>query len=149
MADHTNAQRLRSWGRSRFESQPAPVAWAGQVLRAAHRYLGDFPEVDDALLLTETQERWPQAREVFDRLRRRGLDQDAPLTAEQTLLFALAELAAKVAHNAAGMPPLFDHDAGWRIGPVAYRLVSATEDPRLQAELTAALGEWPEDIWRR
>ncbi len=146
MADQTSPQRLYSWGRSRFESQSAPVVWSGCVLRAASRNPGDFPEVDDALLLAETEERWPQAREVFDRLRRRSLDQNAPLNEEQALLFTLAELVAKVAHNAAGVRPPFDHDSGWRIGPVAHRLMSATDDPRLQAELTTALGGRPEDI---
>ncbi|MFE7614508.1 hypothetical protein [Streptomyces sp. NPDC057496] len=144
MADQTDAQQLYSWGRSRFESQPAPVAWAGRVLRAASRSLGSFPEVDDALLLAETEERWPQAREVFDRLRRRSLDQDSPLNEEQALLFTLAELVAKVAHNAAGVRPPFDHDSGWRIGLIAYRLISVADDPQLQTELTTALGGRPE-----
>lgn len=145
MADQTNTQRLYSWGRSRFEKQPTPVAWAGSVLRAANRNLGDFPEVDNALLLAEAEERWPQAREVFDRLRRRSLDQNGPLNEEQALLFTLAELVAKVAHNAAGMRPPFDHDSGWRIWPVAHRLISITDNPELQCELTTALGEGPED----
>ncbi len=29
MADLTDAQRLYAWGRSQFESQVAPVVWAG------------------------------------------------------------------------------------------------------------------------
>jgi hypothetical protein len=94
MTDQTTAQRLSSWGRSRFESQPSPVIWAGRVLRAASRTLGGFPEVDDALLLVEAEEQWPRAREVFNRLRRRSLDRNAPLTEEQALLFTLAELVA-------------------------------------------------------
>ncbi|MEU2631777.1 hypothetical protein [Kitasatospora sp. NPDC007106] len=83
---------------------------------------------------------------MFDRLRRRNLDQNAPLNEDQALLFTLAELVAKVAHNAAGVQPPFDHDSGWHIGPVAHRLMSATDDPGLQAELTTALGGRPEDI---
>ncbi|MFJ9825234.1 hypothetical protein ACIRSU_12795 [Streptomyces sp. NPDC101160] len=146
MDDQTSPQRLYSWGRSRFESQPAPVAWASRVLRSASRNLGNFQEVDDALLLAETEERWPQAREVFDRLRRRSLDQNAPLNEEQALLFTLAELVAKVAHNAAGIRPPFDHDSGWRIGPVAHRLITPTDDPRVQVKLTTALGGRPEDV---
>ncbi|WP_030443563.1 hypothetical protein [Actinoplanes subtropicus] len=146
MTDQTTAQRLYAWGRCRFESQPSPVTWAGHVLRAASRTFEDFPEVDDALLLSETEERWPQAREVFHRLRLRSLDQNAPLNKQQALLFTLAELVTKVAYNAAGMRAPFDYDSGWRIGPVAYRLMSATDDPQLQAELTTALGELPEDI---
>ncbi|WP_078993026.1 hypothetical protein [Streptomyces sp. MMG1121] len=145
MNDQTNAQRLYSWGRSRFEGQPARVAWAGSVLRAASQSFGGFPEVDDALLLADTEERWPQAREVFDRLRRRSLEQDLPLNEEQALLFTLAELVAKVAHNASGARPPFDHDSGWRIGPIAYRLASGTDDPQLRAELTTALGGEPAD----
>ncbi|MFJ6463135.1 hypothetical protein ACIQM0_19205 [Streptomyces sp. NPDC091387] len=146
MADQTNAQGLYAWGRSRFESQPAPVTWAGNVLRAANRNLGDFPEVDNALFLAETEEQWPQAREVFDRLRRRSLDQNAPLNEEQALLFTLAELVAKVAHNAAGIRPPFDHDSGWRIGLIASRLISVTDAPQLQAELTTALGGQPKAV---
>ncbi|WP_377266778.1 hypothetical protein [Peterkaempfera sp. SMS 1(5)a] len=145
MDDQMNAQRLYAWGRSRFESQATPVAWAGDVLRAASRDIGAFPEVDDALLLAETEERWPRAREVFDRLRRRSLDRRSPLEEDQALLFTLAELVAKVAHNAAGVRPPFDHDSGWRIGPVAFRLLAATSHPQLRAELATALGGLPED----
>ncbi|WP_225447009.1 hypothetical protein [Streptacidiphilus sp. PB12-B1b] len=115
------------------------------MLRAASRGLGVFPEVDDALLLAEAEEQWPRAREVFDSLRRRSLDQSWPLEEEQALLFTLAELVAKVAHNAAGVRPPFDHDSGWRIGPVAYRLISTTDNPRLRADLTTDLGGRPED----
>lgn len=97
------------------------------MLRAASRYLGDFPEVDDALVLAATEERWPQAGGVFNRLRRRSLDQIAPLNEQQVLLFTLAELVAKVAHKAAGVRPPFDYDSGWRIGPVTHRLMSATD----------------------
>jgi deoxyribonuclease V len=142
-AEQTDARALYAWGRARFESQAAPVRWAGTVLRAASRHLPDFPEVEEALLLAETEERWPQAREVFDRVRWRSLSQEAPLDEPQALLFRLAELVAKAAHNAAGVQPPFDHDAGWLIGPVADRLRAATDDPRLHAGLAAALGGRP------
>ncbi|MEV0095082.1 hypothetical protein [Streptomyces sp. NPDC050738] len=146
MADRPSDQRLYDWGRSRFESQPAPVLWAGRVLRAASQSRGGFPEIDEALLLTDTEEQWAHAREVFDQLRHRSLDKTAPLTEEQSLLFTLAELVAKVAHNAADVRPPFDHDSGWRIGPVAYRLSASADNPQLQGQLTQALGGWPEDV---
>ncbi|MFB7611240.1 hypothetical protein [Streptomyces gardneri] len=97
------------------------------MLRAASRNLGDFPEVDDALVLAATEERWPQAGDVFNRLRRRSLEQIAPLNEQQVLLFTLAELVAKMALNAADVRPPFDYDSGWRIGPVTHRLMSATD----------------------
>ncbi|MFE6840142.1 hypothetical protein ACFVFI_35610 [Streptomyces sp. NPDC057705] len=108
MADLTDAQRLHAWGRSQFESEVAPVVWAGRVLRGASQNLGAFPEIDQDLLPAETEEQWPNAYEVFCRLRQRGLDQKAPLNKEENLLFTIAELVAKVAHNATGIRPPFD-----------------------------------------
>ncbi|MFJ6758847.1 hypothetical protein ACIQNK_27985 [Streptomyces sp. NPDC091273] len=61
MADLTDAQRLYAWGRSQFESQVAPVVWAGRVLRGASQNLEAFPEIGEALLLAETEEQWPNA----------------------------------------------------------------------------------------
>jgi deoxyribonuclease V len=116
------------------------------VLRAASQRLGTSPEINEALLLSETEEDWSHGREVFDRLRQRSLDKDAPLAEEQALLFRLAELVAKVAHNAAGMRPPFDHDSGWRIAPMTHRLFTVTGDPQLREQLTEALGGWPQDI---
>ncbi|WP_377273792.1 hypothetical protein [Peterkaempfera sp. SMS 1(5)a] len=98
------------------------------------------------MLLAETEEQWVHARAVFARLRHRSLDTTRPLTEEQFLLFTLAELVAKVAHNAAGVRPPFDHDSGWRIGPVAYRLGEAAGNHQFQGQLAKALGGWPEDV---
>ncbi|MFF3348379.1 hypothetical protein [Streptomyces sp. NPDC002779] len=58
-------------------------------------------------------------------------------------MFRLAEQVAKVAHNAAGPPPYFDHHAGWDIGPLACRIAAASPDPALRARLEAALGDRP------
>ncbi|MCX5359391.1 hypothetical protein OG864_11840 [Streptomyces sp. NBC_00124] len=48
---------------------------------------------------------------------------------ERELLYRLAESVAKVAHNAAGPPPYFDHEAGWQIGPVARRIAATAQAP--------------------
>ena len=48
--------------------------------------------------------------------------------------------------HAAGVRAPFDHNSGWRIAPIAYRLMPATDDPQIQAKLTTALGEPPDDI---
>ncbi|WP_254399858.1 hypothetical protein [Streptomyces sp. AC602_WCS936] len=128
-----------------FQQQQEPVAWAGSVLAAAARRKGQSPEIDEALNLAEHEDHWPLGREVFDRIRQRSLSKEAPLAEEDALRFALAELVAKLAHNAAGQRPPFDHDSGWRVGPTAYRLAAATDDPELPEHLTRALGGWPQD----
>ena len=138
------AERLRAWGRDLFDGQQEPVAWAGGALAAAVKTLGRTPEVDEALNLAHAPDQWKHGRRVFDLIRRRSLVQDNPLSHEQTHLFALAELVAKLAHNTSGQQPPFDHDSGWRVGPTAYRLATATGDSILRKRLTTALGSWPE-----
>ncbi|MGW2717084.1 hypothetical protein [Streptomyces sp. NPDC001492] len=51
----------------------------------------------------------------------------------QRILFRLAELVGKVAHNEAGPPPFFDHHTGWQIGPLAC----------VRDRIADALGERP------
>ncbi|TPQ22157.1 hypothetical protein [Streptomyces sporangiiformans] len=146
MADLPTNERLYIWGRNLFQQQQEPVLWAGSVLGAAARKMGRSPEIDEALILAEREDQWPRGREVFDRIRRRSLSREDPLTEEHALYFALAELVAKLAHNAAGQRPPFDHDSGWRVGPTAYRLAGATDDPELHEDLTRALGGWLQDL---
>jgi deoxyribonuclease V len=118
--------------------------WAGGVLEAASVTLGKFPEIQAALALAVDSTQWPEGRAVFDQIRQRGLDKDKPLTAAEDLCFRLAELVAKLAHNAAGPPPPFDYHAGWQVGPIAYRLAGELKDPALRQRLAAALDGWPE-----
>ncbi|WP_405541185.1 hypothetical protein OG478_01145 [Streptomyces phaeochromogenes] len=139
-----SADRIALWGRSLFERQRDPVVWAGGVLEAASVTLGKSPEIQAALALAVDSTQWPEGRAVFDRIRQRGLDQDKPLTAAEDLCFRLAELVAKLAHNAAGPPPPFDYHAGWQVGPIAYRVAGELKDPALRRRLAAALGGWPE-----
>ncbi|PSM39081.1 hypothetical protein C6Y14_34315 [Streptomyces dioscori] len=146
MTDLPTNERLYLWGRNLFQQQQDPVVWAGSVLAAAARRMGRSPEIDEALILAEREDQWPRGREVFDRIRRRSLNREDPLTEEHALYFALAELVTKLAHNAAGQRPPFDHDSGWRVGPTAYRLARATDDPELHQDLTQTLGGWPQDI---
>ncbi|MFD5897742.1 hypothetical protein [Streptomyces sp. NPDC060366] len=146
MADLSTNERLYIWGRNLFQQQQEPVVWAGSVLAAAARKMGRSPEIDEALILAEREDQWPRGREFFDRIRRRSLSSEDPMAEGQVLYFALAELVAKLAHNAAGQRPPFDHDSGWRVGPTAYRLAAATDDPELHQHLTGALGGWPQDI---
>jgi deoxyribonuclease V len=127
----------RSWGRTLYERQADPVTWAGRVLEAAAQESGRTPEIDAALELASDRERWHRGREVFDLVRGHG-PQDG-LGAERELLYRLAELVAKVAHNAAGPPPYFDHHAGWQIGPLARRIAATAQDPhRIEALLGLA-----------
>lgn len=74
----------------------------GGVLAAAARKMGRSAEIDEALILAEREDRWPRGREVFDRIRLRSLSREHPLAEERSLYFRLAELVAKLAHNAAG-----------------------------------------------
>lgn len=146
MADLPTSERLYIWGRNLFQQQQEPVVWAGSVLAAATRKTGRSPEIDEALILAQREDQWPRGREVFDRIRRRSLSREEPLAEDQALHFALAELVAKLAHNASGQRPPFDHDSGWRVGPTAYRLAAASDDPELHEHLTRALGGWPQDV---
>ncbi|WP_369228769.1 hypothetical protein AB5J56_00100 [Streptomyces sp. R21] len=135
------ANDIRQWGRSLFERQQRPVTWAGHVLEAASMSLGRAPEIEAALEMAADQTQWGRGRELFDLVRRSSLGmEDRP--AEQ-LFFRLAELVGKLAHNAAGPFPHFDHHAGWQIGPIAYRLAAEVQDPALQDRLASALGSWP------
>lgn len=146
VADLSPNERLYIWGRNLFQQQQEPVAWAGGVLAAAARKRGRAQEIDEALNLAEREDHWARGREVFDRIRRRSLSKEAPLTEEEAQRCALGQLVAKLAHNAAGQRPPFDHDSGWRVGPTAYRLAAATDDPELREHLTRALGGWPQDV---
>ncbi|MEV6756870.1 hypothetical protein [Streptomyces sp. NPDC051214] len=135
---------LARWGRSLFERQRAPVEWAGTVLESAAVHLGRTPEIEAAVALAADRTQWATGRAVFDRIRRCGLAPDQPSPTAEILYFRLAEVVAKLAHNAAGPPPPFDHHAGWQVGPIAYRLAAAVGDPALRDSLAAALGDWPE-----
>ncbi|MGW1656750.1 hypothetical protein [Streptomyces atratus] len=99
MADLPTNERLYIWGRNLFQQQREPVVWAGSVLAAAAREMGQSPEIDEALILAEREDQWPRGREVFDRIRRRSLSREDPLADEHALYFALAELVVGVQLN--------------------------------------------------
>jgi len=141
-----SVSRSSAGGRSLCERQPDPVEWAGRVVGAAALTMGRPPEIEAALALAEQPDHWPQARLVFDRLRRRSLEEDKPLASEEELFFRLAELVAKLAHNSSGQRPPFDHDSGWRVGPLAYRLAVEMADSSLCDRLAVALGGWPDEV---
>jgi deoxyribonuclease V len=101
------------------------------------------PEIEAALELAAERERWSRAGEVFAQVRGGLARAEDRLTEAERLSFRIAELIAKVAHNVAGPPPFYDHDAGWRIGPLAVRLAAAAPDPAVRERVAAALGEWP------
>ncbi|MGW6739183.1 hypothetical protein ACWGDX_00225 [Streptomyces sp. NPDC055025] len=143
MSGTTNA--VSSWGRSLFERQQDPVRWAGTVLDAAAASLGRTPEIEAALALAGDESRWAGGRGVFDLIRKRSLDAERPLTVQEELLFRLAELVGKLAHNSAGPYPHFDHHVGRQVGPITYRLAHEVQDPALTHRLAAALGSWPND----
>jgi deoxyribonuclease V len=135
------ASGIHQWGRSLFERQQEPVTWAGQVLEAASLSLGTTPEIDAALEMAAVPTQWSHGRELFDRVRQSSLDSEDRIA--EHLLFRLAELVGKLAHNVAGPYQHFDHHAGWQIGPIAYRLTVEVQDPVLQDRLASALGSWP------
>ena len=135
-AERAAADPERSWGRTVYERQADPVTWAGRVLEAVAPGPARTPEIQAALTLAADRGQWHRGREVFE-LIRSGTPLDG-LTTERASLFRLAELVAKVAHNAAGPPPYFDHHAGWGIGPLARQL--AVGDPETHARVEAVLG---------
>lgn len=141
LADRAAADPTRSWGRTLFERQSDPVTWAGHVLRAAATGQGRTPEIEAALEFAGDRDRWSRGREVFE-LVRRGWADEEQFTQEQRIVFRLAELVGKVAHNEAGPPPFFDHHAGWQIGPLAWRLAAAA-DPAVRDRIADALGGRP------
>lgn len=143
VADLAAADPARSWGRSLFERQSAPVTWAGQVLEAAAGRSDRTPEVTAALELARDFARWNQGRELFALVRGSGAVDEAGLPEERRIVLRLAELVGKVAHNTAGAPPYFDHHAGWQIGPLARRLAELTQDPAVRDRIQEALGERP------
>jgi deoxyribonuclease V len=124
-------------GRTVYERQADPVTWAGRVLDAVAQGPYRTPEIEAALHLAGDRDQWHRGREVFDEVRAgppfEGLGE------EQRAVFGIAEIVAKVAHNAAGPAPYFDHHAGWRIAPLAHRVTAA--DPGLRARVDAVLGD--------
>jgi len=131
---------LRLWGRHLYERQDVPLAWAGRVLAAAAATRPGLPGIDDVLDLATDPARWPHAQQAFRQVRQQSLDSAAD---EPTrLLYALAEVVAKLAHNTSGRQPLYDLDVGERIGPLAHRLAAA--DPELRERLGSALGGMPD-----
>ena len=143
VSDLAAADPTRSWGRSLFERQAAPVTWAGRVLEAAAGGPDRTPEVAAALELARDFERWSRGRELFALVRGSGATDEAQLTEERRIVLRLAELVGKVAHNTAGPPPYFDHHAGWQIAPLAWRLATVTRDPAVRDRIADALGEPP------
>ncbi len=143
LAGQAAGDRTRSWGRSLFEGQAAPVLWAARVLEAAAGGRGRTPEIDAALRLAGERDAWSRAREVFDLVRAHRIAAEDRLTDEDRLRLRLAELVAKIAHNAAGPPPFFDYHAGWQIGPLAVRLAMTARDASLRDRVETALGDWP------
>lgn len=144
LAARAAADPTRTWGRSLFERQPLPVAWAGRVLAAAAEGVGRTPEIDAVVELAGDRDRWSRGGEVFELVRGRGPDAWQHPTEQQRLLVRLAELVGKVAHNEAGPPPFYDHHAGWQIGPLAVRIAASASDPSVRDRIAEALGDWPE-----
>ncbi|CCK26075.1 Endonuclease V [Streptomyces davaonensis JCM 4913] len=137
LAARARADRSRSWGRTLYERQRDPVTWAGRVLAAAAGEGPRSPAIEAVLAMAADRDQWSRGTELFGRARGAGIH------AEDQLLFRLAELVAKLAHNAAGEPPYYDYHAGWAIGPLACRIAAASPDPALRHRLEAALGDWP------
>lgn len=138
-------ERVASWGRSLYERQQDPVLWAGGVLQSAAESLelDDSPDVQSALRLVSKRGEWRGARAVFDQIRRRRLDKENPIAVTEDLLLRLAEIVAKLAHNASGETPPFDYDAGWQVGPIVYRMASEMPGLAHRDLLASALGGWP------
>lgn len=132
-----------SWGRSLFERQLYPLFWAARVLEAAAGGPGRTPEIDAALRLAGDRDAWSRGSEVFGLVRKWGLAPGDRITEEERLLHRLAELVAKLAHNAAGPPPFYDPHVGWEIGPLAVRIAAAAYDPAVRDRVETALGDWP------
>jgi hypothetical protein len=140
------ADRTQSWGRALFEARRDPVTWAGRVLEAAVGEPGGRPpEIAAALDLARDRDRWNRGREVFDLVRAARAADGEQAPEERRRLLRLAELVGKLAHNAAGPPPYFDHHAGWAVGPLAVRLAAVAPDPAARGRIAGALGDLPPD----
>ncbi|WP_327720705.1 hypothetical protein OG381_39200 [Streptomyces sp. NBC_00490] len=85
-----------------------------------------MPETDAALELAGDRERWHQGREVLALIRGREPQAGSVWSGNRC---AASPSCAKVAHNAAGPPPYFEHEAGWQIGPVARPVAATAQDP--------------------
>ena len=129
------------WGRRLFERQPTPVEWSLRVLEAIEHLSPGITEVAAILESGRDRVRWVQGHAVFDAARRRYLREPRGTPTAAVLNFA--ELVAKVVYNATDPPGPFDEDSGWYIGPLAFLITKAADDPALTATVRTALGDWP------
>ncbi|WP_416971757.1 hypothetical protein [Streptomyces sp. 4F14] len=139
------SERVSSWGRFLYERQRDPILWAGGVLQGVADVLGldGSPHIQSVLRLVSERSEWWGARAIFDQIRQYRLNEGNSLAIGEDQLLRLAEIVAKLAHNASGETPLFDREAGWQIGPIVYRIASEVPEVAHRALLASVLGGWP------
>lgn len=129
---------LGRWIATRVPTQDQP-RWAAAVLYVANECAPGIDEVETVLRIAEDQRLWPRAHDAFTAVRRLALSRQDPRGTRESLLFNLAELAAKVTYNASGEPAPFDHDAGWYVPRTARQLVELIGDSELQERMWLAV----------
>jgi hypothetical protein len=106
-------------GRQIFEPIPNDIrpGWAGLILSRFDNYIKNLPaEIKELYPIIDNQDRWKEAHQQFDKIRRFLLTNNN-YQPESYLL--LAENVAKVTYNASGKPAPFDKDSGWYIASLA------------------------------
>jgi hypothetical protein len=127
-----------------FEAmEPADrVAWVEHVVRFCTDLCGSTPEASAFLELAAQPEQWHEARGFFERL---GSLSSLPVSQlgappqARELLAEIIYLATKVTYNATGGPAPYDHNAGWKIGPVFAKFLDGLNNPHAAQLGTRAL----------
>src|SRR5690606_23858065 len=111
--------------------------WAGLILSRFDSYIKNIPtSILELYPIIDNKDRWKEAHGQFNKIRRFLLD-NKKYQPEAYLL--LAELVAKVTHNASGQPAPFDSDSGYYIPSTALKATEYFDDNRLEEEVKSAI----------
>ncbi|MBC8038670.1 MAG: hypothetical protein H7X89_15795 [Rhizobiales bacterium] len=156
MMDKIDENRVREFwdngmsiacGQTLFEylrEEDRPI-WASNVLKTMAELAGiQLAEIDEAIDLARTPNRWPEGHLMFDKLRTMLLRlswepqsrDDHALTKK---LISLAELTAKVSYNATNPPDAFDDDNGWYIPNATFKIVGIIDGEAVADKVVRAL----------
>ncbi|SDC13163.1 hypothetical protein [Niabella drilacis] len=137
--DHYDIKTNIKIGQQILENIPNDIrpGWAGLILSRFDNYIENKPtSITQLYPIIDNKERWKEAHEQFNKIRRFLLD-NKNYQPEAYLL--LAELIAKITYNASEQPAPFDNDSGHFIASLAIQATEYFDDNRLEEEVKSAI----------